>query len=125
VEALSLFLGSRIFFTEGIETFVVDLQRARPTLFLSVPRILLKFQQNVFAKFPSEKLDRLFRIPIGGRLVKRQILHGLGLNTVRFAASGAAPLPPEILLWYRKLGLPLAGCGKIASEAEFLSLFLA
>lgn len=107
VEALSLFLGSRIFFTEGVDTFIVDLQRARPTIFLSVPRLLLKFQQNVFAKLPRKKLDRLFRIPVLGHLFKRQILRRLGLSTVRFAASGAAPLPQEILLWYRELGLPL------------------
>ncbi|HEV2323111.1 MAG TPA: AMP-binding protein [Terracidiphilus sp.] len=107
VEALTLYLGSRIFFTEGVETFITDLHRARPTIFLSVPRLLLKFQQNVFAKAPREKLDRLFRIPIVGALVKRKILGALGLRTVRFAASGAAPLPTEILLWYRRLGLPL------------------
>ena len=50
-------LGSHLFFTEGIDTFLADLQRARPTLFLSVPRLLLKFQQGVFAKIPKEKLD--------------------------------------------------------------------
>lgn len=107
VEALTLYLGSRIFFTEGVETFIADLRRARPSIFLSVPRLLLKFQQNVFAKAPQEKLDRLFRIPIAGALVKRKILGALGLRTVRFAASGAAPLPTDILLWYRRLGLPL------------------
>ena len=107
VEAVSVLLGSRIFFTEGIETFLTDLQRARPTLFLSVPRLLLKFQQGVFAKLPKDKLDRLLRIPVVNRIVKRKILRQLGLNTVRLAACGAAPLPLEILLWYRRLGLAL------------------
>jgi long-chain acyl-CoA synthetase len=107
VEFLFTFLGARVFFTEGLETFIADLHRARPTLFLSVPRLLLKFQQNVFAKIPQAKLQRLFRIPLVNRLVKRRILHALGLDTVRYAASGAAPLPPEILLWYRELGLNL------------------
>ena len=51
----ALVLGSRIFFTEGIDTFLADLQRARPTIFLSVPRLLLKFQQGVFAKIPKRK----------------------------------------------------------------------
>ena len=36
------------------------------------------------------------------------MLRQLGLDTVLYAACGAAPLPPEILLWYRKLGLNLA-----------------
>ena len=48
-------LGSRLFFTEGIDTFLEDLHRARPTMFLSVPRLLVKFQQGVFAKMPQEE----------------------------------------------------------------------
>jgi long-chain acyl-CoA synthetase len=107
VEFLFVFLGARIFFTEGLETFITDLRRAQPTLFLSVPRLLLKFQQNVFAKIPQHKLQRLFRIPLVNRFVKRRILTALGLNTVRYAACGAAPLPPDVLLWYRELGLNL------------------
>jgi long-chain acyl-CoA synthetase len=108
VEYLTLSLGSQLFFTEGLETFIADLQRARPTIFLSVPRLLTKFQQNVFAKIPKPKLDFLFRVPIVNRLLKRYILRQLGLSTVRHAACGAAPLPPETLAWYRGLGLNLA-----------------
>jgi len=108
VEATSIRLGSHLFFAESIETFVEDLHRARPTLFVSVPRLLLKFQQGVFAKVPKEKLDKLFRIPAVNLFVKRRILKQLGLNSVNLAASGAAPLPTDILLWYRNLGLQLA-----------------
>ena len=108
VEATAYFLGSHLFFSEGIETFVDDLHRARPTIFVSVPRLLLKFQQGVFAKVPKEKLDRLLRIPAVSLYVKRRILKQLGLNSVSMAACGAAPLPTEILLWYRNLGLDLA-----------------
>jgi long-chain acyl-CoA synthetase len=108
LEGPLLRLGVRMFFTEGIETFVADLQRAKPTIFLSVPRLLLKFQQRVFEKIPKPQLKRLLRIPIVNRIVKARILRGLGLDTVRHAASGAAPLPTDILLWYRDLGLDLA-----------------
>ena len=107
VEAVSIFLGSHIFFTEGLETFLADLQRARPILFLSVPRLLLKFQQGVYTKLPKEKLDHLMRIPVVNLVVKRKILRQLGLSSVRLAACGAAPLPVEILFWYRSLGLQL------------------
>ena len=79
-----------------------------PPLFLSVPRLLLKFQQGVFPRFPKRRLDRLLRIPAVNLFVKRKILRGLGLDTVHHAACGAAPLPPEILVWYRNLGLDLA-----------------
>jgi len=107
-ESLFIRMGARIFFTEGIETFLADLHRARPTIFLSVPRLLLKFQQGVLAKIPKQKLDRMLRIPLVSGIIKRRILHQLGLSTVVHAACGAAPLPPEILLWFRNLGLNLA-----------------
>jgi long-chain acyl-CoA synthetase len=107
-EMPSLMLGNQIFFTAGIETFLEDLERARPTVFLSVPRLLVKFQQGVFAKMPKEKLDRLFRLPGVRAYVKHRILRQLGLNRVDHAACGGAPIPPEILLWYRKVGLRLA-----------------
>ena len=107
IEAASLQAGFRIFFAESLETFAQDLQRARPTMFGTVPRLWTKFQQAVFSKKPKPELDRLFRLPIIGRLVKKKILKALGLDQVRFAFSGAAPLPPEMLAWYRDLGLSL------------------
>jgi long-chain acyl-CoA synthetase len=107
LEGTTLQLGCRIFFSSGIETFLADLKRAQPTIFLSVPRLWLKIQQGVFAKIPRERLDRLLRIPILNRPVRRRILRRLGFGSVVHAASGAAPLPPEILTWYRKLGLNL------------------
>lgn len=107
IEANALLHAWHLYFTEGIETFLEDLHRARPTLFVSVPRLLLKFQQGVFAKIPKHKLELLLRIPAVNFYVKRRILRQLGLSTVQNAACGAAPLPTEILLWYRKLGLKL------------------
>jgi long-chain acyl-CoA synthetase len=99
--------GSHIFFADSLDTFLQDLQRARPTLFISVPRLWLKFQQGVFAKMPPTKLDRLLGIPILGRYIAKKVLKGLGLDAVIQAGSGSAPLPPELIRWYRKLGLKL------------------
>ncbi|MGH6638706.1 MAG: AMP-binding protein, partial [Polaromonas sp.] len=108
VEALSLVDGNtRIFFAESLDTFLQDLQRARPTLFISVPRLWLKFQQGVFSKIPPKKLDRLLSIPLLGRLVARKVLKGLGLDAVIQAGSGSAPIPADLIAWYRRLGLKL------------------
>ena len=107
VECPSMFTGGRVFFAESLETFVDDLKRARPTLFFTVPRLWQKFQQGVFGKMPPAKLDRLLSIPIVSSLVKRKILKGLGLDSVRLAASGAAPMSHELMSWYRRLGLEL------------------
>ena len=107
-EAAALIGGdTRVFFADSLETFIEDLKRARPTTFISVPRLWLKFQQGVFAKMPPHKLDRLLRIPLVGRLVGRKILKGLGLDQVRSAGSGSAPIPAELIQWYRRLGLNL------------------
>jgi long-chain acyl-CoA synthetase len=107
LEISALLVGARIFFVEGLDTFVDDLKRARPTLFISVPRLLLKFQQGVFQKVPREKLDKRLRLPLVRRLVGKKVLAALGLASARIAACGAAPLPPDLLLWYRRVGLPL------------------
>ena len=99
--------NGHIYFAESLDTFVADLNRARPTLFVSVPRLWLKFQQGVFAKMPAKKLDFLLGIPILGKLVARKVLAGLGLDQVNLAGSGSAPIPAELIGWYRKLGLNL------------------
>jgi long-chain acyl-CoA synthetase len=108
VESSSLTSGRvHVYFAESLDTFLQDLRRARPTLFISVPRLWLKFQQGVFTKIPPRKLDLLLRIPILGRRVAKKVLTGLGLEEVRTAGSGSAPIPAELIAWYRRLGLEL------------------
>jgi long-subunit acyl-CoA synthetase (AMP-forming) len=107
-EGASLVNGRlHLFFAESLDTFLQDLQRTRPTLFLSVPRLWLKFQQGVFAKMPPAKLDRLLGIPILGKIVAKKVRAGLGLDQVKLAGSGSAPIPPGLIDWYRRIGLPL------------------
>jgi long-chain acyl-CoA synthetase len=105
IESVSLYVGAQIFFAESLDTFVADVKRARPTVFHSVPRLWLKFQLGVFAKFPEQRLARLLRVPLVGALLRRQVLKGLGLDAARFGISGSAPIPAEIIEWYASLGL--------------------
>ncbi len=107
VEMGSLYRGFHLFFAESLDTFVQDLNRAQPTLFLAVPRIWTKFQSGIFKKMPKEKMDKLMRIPLVNRLIKKKVIKGLGLQNVKFAGSGSAPLSDEIMGWYRQLGLEL------------------
>ncbi len=108
IETTAWYSGQlHVYFAESLDTFVADLHRARPHLFLSVPRLWLKFQQGVLAKMPARKLDFLLGLPILGRIVARKVLTGLGLEDVQLAASASAPIPPELIAWYRKLGLNL------------------
>jgi long-chain acyl-CoA synthetase len=107
VEHGMLASGMHVFFAESLETFATDLQRARPTVFFSVPRLWVKFQQGVLAKMPAEKLDRLLSLPIVNRIIRRKVLGALGLDRCEFAAGGAAPMPPDLLRWYARLGLEI------------------
>ena len=107
VECGLLATGMSVFFAESLDTFTADLQRARPTVFFSVPRLWVKFQQGVSAKMPPAKLNLLLKIPILNGIIRKKILGALGLDQCTFAAGGAAPMPPQLLNWYANLGLPI------------------
>ena len=108
VECFSYLDGNlHVFFADSLDTFVADMNRAKPTIFISVPRLWLKFQQGVSSKMPPAKLNRLLGIPLIGKLVARKVLTGLGLDQVKLAGSGSAPMPRELVVWYRRLGLNL------------------
>jgi long-chain acyl-CoA synthetase len=107
VEHGLLATGMHVFFAESLETFVSDIQRARPTVFFAVPRLWVKFQQGVQAKMPPEKMALLLKIPILRGIVRKKVLAGLGLDQVFWAAGGAAPMPPSVLNWYQSLGLDI------------------
>ena len=83
VEAAALVDGrTRIFFTESLETFQADLQRAADAVHL-VPRLWLKFQQGVFSKMPPKKLDFLLSHPIVGRMAGEEGARRAGLDEGR------------------------------------------
>jgi len=107
VELGSMQKGFHLFFAQSLDTFVEDLTRAKPTLFMAVPRIWTKFQMGVFKKMPKKKMDRFLKVPLLSSFIKKKVLKNLGLENVRFAGSGSAPLSEDIMSWYRKLGLEL------------------
>ncbi len=107
VESASMWSGCQLFFADSLETFLADIKRARPTLFQSVPRLWLKFQQGVFEKMPADKLRTMLKIPILGGIIRRKVLSGLGLEHTRMAVSGSAPIPAELIEWYNDLGLEM------------------
>ncbi len=97
--------GIHVFFAESLDTFLKDLQRARPTAFFSVPRLWLKFQQGVHSRIAPRRLDWLLRIPLLRRIVRKKVLGAIGLDECLFAGCGAASMPPDLLRWYGRLGL--------------------
>ncbi|WP_322033883.1 AMP-binding protein [Paraburkholderia sp. J76] len=107
VEANSLCHGFHVYFNDGLATFAEDLKRARPTVFISMPRLWTKFYQAVCAKLPESQQALLHTSQPEAAALKRQILAMLGLDATRLAFTGSAPLPEEITQWYRTLGLEL------------------
>ncbi|MNO80273.1 Long-chain-fatty-acid--CoA ligase FadD15 [compost metagenome] len=99
--------GYQLFFNDSLATFSADIRRARPTLFHSVPRLWVKFQLGVLHKYSQEKLAALLADPHTAEATRKEVLAQLGLDEVRIAITGSAPLPPTVLRWYRDLGLEL------------------
>ena len=104
----AFYSGYPLFFVDKLDTFVTDLLRCEPTLFISVPRLWVQFQIGVHKKMPPEKLDRLLKIPIIGKRVARKVRQGLGLGSCRLIGSGSAPISPLTLRWYEKIGVNIS-----------------
>lgn len=105
VEIGQLYIGFTIYFAHSLDTFPEDLRRAKPTLFLAVPRIWEKLQQIVTDKLPPKLFNFLIKTPVIAYLFKRKLLVTMGLGKVRLALSGAAPLSTSTIQWYQQLGL--------------------
>ncbi|SEB00434.1 AMP-binding protein [Rubrimonas cliftonensis] len=108
VQYAGLYHGCTVSFTESLATFPEDVRNASPTVFISVPRLWMKFQSGVLAKMPQKKLDWMLRVPILSGIVKKKIKAQLGLQNARIAASGAAPISPAVLHWFHKLGINIS-----------------
>lgn len=108
VELPSLYFPGDIYFTDSLDTFLQDLHHARPTIFISVPRLWTKFQSQILAKMPNKKLQRLLKIPFLGKRVAKKIRAGLGLEHASRFASGSAPISPDVLQWFRTIGIDIS-----------------
>lgn len=107
VETCSLYYGFEVYFADSIDTFLEDIKRAKPTIFFSVPRLWVKFQQGIYAKLPLKLQNIVFKVPFLSTMTKKFILKKLGLDHVRIAVTGSAPLSPDIISWYCKIGMNL------------------
>jgi len=131
--AMPLVFGYTINFAESIETVQQNVQEISPTFFAAVPRILEKMYSAVKIKLEdSTPFKRfVFRLcrPVGAKAaafkMKRQrmpfglsLLYGaayvcgfrpvrdkIGLLNCRCLMSGGAPIAPEVLTFFRGLGV--------------------
>jgi long-chain acyl-CoA synthetase len=128
-----LYLGSQVNFGESIRTVQEDLREVAPTIFLGVPRIWEKLHASISIKMQEAgRLQQwLYRRALAACapflekspaqytarerlthalwywLVLRALQNFIGLRRVRVAMTGAAPIPPDVVRYFRNLGVPL------------------
>ena len=128
-----VYLGSQINFGESIRTVQEDLREVAPSMFLGVPRIWEKLHSSIhirmletgglrrrlfewayeacepFAETPRHKrsLGQKLRYGISYLLVFRALQNYVGLRRAHVAMTGAAPISPRIVRFFRTIGVPL------------------
>jgi len=105
IEWCSFRYGGTISFVESIETFGQNLKDVQPHVFAAAPRVWTKLQMGILSKFPQKRLDTLLKIPVLSSILKKLIRKGLGFSKVRVTVSGSAPMPVELIEWFRKVGV--------------------
>ncbi|WP_163935202.1 AMP-binding protein [Paraferrimonas sp. SM1919] len=122
IEGASFYYGGTIGFAEALDTFVNDVKRAAPTLFLSVPRLWTLFQQNVIAKIGHSKLELLLKLPIIKGVVAKKIRAELGLADARVLGCGSAPVPASLLQWYQRIGMNITEAWGMSENGAYATL---
>jgi long-chain acyl-CoA synthetase len=122
-------------FAESLETVPDNIREVAPAVFFAVPRIWEKFYSGVALRMREAtapgRLGYAWAIGVGTRvaearlagrrpgpglrllhrladlLVLDNIKRSLGLHRARAAATGAAPIAPELIKWYMALGIDM------------------
>jgi long-chain acyl-CoA synthetase len=132
---LSLETGARLNYVENPETIAENIREIAPSIILCVPRVWEKFYSAVSIRLreatPLQRWAYGVALSIGYRVADRRlsgqpvgagllaafglarflvlnnIRKAIGVNRMRWAISGAAPISPELIRWYHALGVPL------------------
>jgi len=128
-----VYLGSTVNFGESIRTVQEDLREVAPSMFLGVPRIWEKMHAAISIKLHDTGALRrkLFHTAYAACLplaekprsawtlankltyalsywsVFRSLQNFIGLREAKVALTGAAPIPPDVVRFFRVLGIPL------------------
>lgn len=132
----NLAAGSQVNFAESIDTVQKDLREVQPTIFLGVPRIWEKLHAGIHIRAANatwlkranfrlwtRAADRIAETlvktggnhtlttrllyAIGYLFLFRALKDRIGMRKCRFAASGAAPIAPDLLRFYMGIGVPM------------------
>jgi len=122
-------------FAESLETVSDNVREVAPTLFFAVPRIWERFYSGIAIRMkeatwigrkmyawaigvglkvaeadlaghkPSPLLHATYRV--ADFLVLDNIKRAIGMHRIRYAGTGAAPIAPDLIKWYRALGVDM------------------
>jgi long-chain acyl-CoA synthetase len=124
---LSLALGGHTYYGGGLATFAQDLTACRPTVFLAPPLLLETLRSEIGRAAEGSAIGRRLlasvardaeafltggpgaeiRRSIPTRLCGALLWRRLGLDRVRDALAGTAPLAPALGAWFAAAGLPV------------------
>ena len=132
---LPLRSGAVANFAESIETVSDNVREVAPTLFFAVPRIWERFYSGIAIRMKEATWIgrtayrwalgvglRVAEAEIAGRrpspllalayrladfLVLDNIKRAIGMHRIRYAGTGAAPIAPDLIKWYRALGVDM------------------
>lgn len=107
VQLGSVTICCSVSFIESLDKFAENLRVIKPTLFTAVPRIWGVFQQKIEQKMSPKMLAILLHIPLLSGLIKKKIIHGLGLDACQNYFSGASHLPVSIIRFFEQIGIKI------------------
>jgi long-chain acyl-CoA synthetase len=108
--------GYVVNFGEGGESFAQDLRDVQPTLFAAVPRVWEKMLATVEIKMADASALKRWSYRaamrrgsgrVANALALRALRDKLGLARAERAICGAAPIAPQVLEYFWKLGVPV------------------
>jgi long-chain acyl-CoA synthetase len=95
--------------------------QVHPTALIGIPRVWEKLHAALRAALPDVAPATVAALPDG---VKEAVRIRIGLDRARVATSGAAPIDPEIVAFFRALGVPLTegwGMSELTNAATLAS----
>lgn len=132
---LPLRSGAIANFAESVETVPDNIREVAPTTFFAVPRIWERFYSGIAirmkeatwigraaykwaiglglkvadAELEGRKPGPFLKLghTIADWLVLDNIKRAIGMHRVKFAGTGAAPIAPDLIKWYRALGVDM------------------
>ncbi|MDY3196897.1 MAG: AMP-binding protein [Pseudomonadaceae bacterium] len=107
IEMQSLLSGMTVYFAHSRASFIRDIRRARPTLFLGTPATWHQIRQGVQQQMQQRMLNRALAIPLIRKRAALRMLDQTGLNQVRFAVVCGDTTPTQTMDWYHRIGVRL------------------